>query len=195
MGAARRLHRARHIPFGVVTRNALGRLKDYRVVVLADVIRMDEEETNAFRSYVGSGGHLYASGRTSLLGTDGVRGSDFGLAEVFGGHVIDTEQGSGIYIRPGTGKMREAMYPEECLGYGFPVSADDGGPGRSIECCASGPATKGTALATLNLPYAYPSPGTRDGRDSRSRHSWAPWTDVDNPTIDRAPFGRGKWRR
>ena len=69
-GAATQLQRV-HIPFGVITRSGLGHLSEYRVVLLPDVLRMDEEELRAFRSYVEGGGHLYSSGRTSLLGTDG----------------------------------------------------------------------------------------------------------------------------
>jgi hypothetical protein len=71
-GAARLLQRD-HVPFGVITRNDLSQLREYRVVVVPDALRMDEDEVVGLRSYVEGGGCLYASGRTSLLGTNGTR--------------------------------------------------------------------------------------------------------------------------
>ena len=53
-GVATQLQRV-HIPFGVITRSGLGHLSEYRVVLLPDVLRMDEEELRAFRAYVEGG--------------------------------------------------------------------------------------------------------------------------------------------
>ena len=60
-GVATQLQRV-HIPFGVITRSGLGHLSQYRVVLLPDVLRMDEEELRAFRAYVEAGGNLYLVG-------------------------------------------------------------------------------------------------------------------------------------
>ena len=96
-----------HIPFGVVTGRSLADLSRYRVVVLADVTMMDEEEVAAIRDYVAGGGALYASAGTSLLCADGVQQPDFMLGDVFGvsceGHTehevtyfVPEEEGEGL---------------------------------------------------------------------------------------------------
>src|SRR5207302_872978 len=82
-GACKKLQEA-HVPFGVVTRRQLDKLERYRVVVLPNVLRLDDDELEALRAYVAAGGTLYASRYTSLTETRGVRRDDFGLADVFG---------------------------------------------------------------------------------------------------------------
>jgi hypothetical protein len=190
-GAATQLQHA-HIPFGVITRNDLGHLDRYRAVVLPDVLRMDDDELQAFRSYVEGGGCLYASGRTSVLGVDGVRRADFGLADVFGAHIDGTEEGSGIYLRARSPRLADAMQPEEFFGYGFPASAFDGYPKAGLGMPRLGTACEGVALATLNVPYAYPSAGSRDAHDFASIHASPPWQDLDNPAIVEHRFGHGR---
>ena len=83
IGAAQSLQEA-HIPYAVVTQKTLGRLKDYRVIILPNVLIMSEQEVEAVRSYVAGGGAVYASGYSSLVAEDGTLRSDFGLADVFG---------------------------------------------------------------------------------------------------------------
>ena len=56
-----------NIPWGVITREDLGRLNRHQVIVLPDVLMMDAEECNALRDYVRAGGRLYASGHSSLV--------------------------------------------------------------------------------------------------------------------------------
>ncbi len=189
-GAAKLLQSA-HIPFGVVTKNDLGQLGRFRVVVAPDVIRMDDEELEALRSYVQGGGCLYASARTSLLGTDGVLRPDFGLADVFGAHAIDAEHGEGVYLRALSPFLLEATYPEQYFGFGFPMRNYQSFPTSSLGMPRLATGHDGSALATLNLPYAYPSPGSRSARDFASIHSSPPWNDLDNPTIVEHRFGRG----
>jgi hypothetical protein len=82
-GAVRALARA-HLPFGIVTREALSRLGKFRLLILPDLLRMDEEEMQAVRAYVLAGGRLYASRFTSLATTGGQCLDDFGLADLFG---------------------------------------------------------------------------------------------------------------
>ena len=82
-GAARSLQEA-HIPYAVVTQKNLDRLRDYRVVILPNVLVMSDFEVEAFRAYVVAGGALYASGYSSLVSDDGRLRGDFGLADVFG---------------------------------------------------------------------------------------------------------------
>ncbi len=190
-GVATQLQRG-HIPFGVVTRSGLGHLSQYRVVLLPDVLRMDEEEIRAFRAYVEAGGCLYASGRTSLLSTDGSRRSDFGLADVFGAHFSTSEHGSGLYLRARSPQLLEAIQPEVYFGYGFPPSGHDRGPRAQLGVPRLATSYEATALATLDLPFGYPSPGSRDGRDFASIHTSPPWQNLDNPVIVANGFGRGK---
>jgi hypothetical protein len=190
-GAATRLQHA-HIPFGVITRNDIGDLGRYRAVILPDVLRMDDDELHAFRSYVEGGGRIYASGRTSLLGVDGVRRADFGLGDVFGAHIDGMEEGSGIYLLPRARALVEAVQPETYFGYGFPAGASDGNPKAKLGMPRLSPLHEGGALATLNVPYAYPSPGTRAAHDFASIHASPPWEDLDNATIVEHGFGQGR---
>jgi len=191
IGASALLQRA-HIPFGVVTRNDLGQLGHYRVVVLADAIRMSDEEIEAFRSYVNGGGGLYASGRSSLLGTDGVLRSDLGMADVFGAHAVATENGGAMYLHALSPLLLEATHPEQYFGFGFPSSNNETYPKGNLGMPRLGTSHEGAVLATLNLPYGYPSPGSRAARDFASIHSSPPWQDLDNPTVVEHGFGGGK---
>jgi hypothetical protein len=84
------------------------------------------------------------------------------------------------------------MQPEVYFGYGFPPSGQDRGPRAQLGVPRLAAAYEGTALATLNLPYGYPSPGNRHGRDFASIHTSPPWQDLDNPVIVANTFGRGK---
>jgi hypothetical protein len=68
----------------VVTRKDLGRLSDWQLIALPQVVMLDEEEIEALRKYVEAGGSLYASKNSSLIRPDGVRQKDFGLGELFG---------------------------------------------------------------------------------------------------------------
>jgi hypothetical protein len=190
-GAATALQGA-HIPFGVVTRNDLGELGRYRVVVVPDAVRMSDEEVEALRCYVQAGGCLYASGRSSLLGTEGLLRDDFGLTDVFGAHAVGAEPWGAIYLRALSPLLVEAFHPERYFGFGFPSSWDDPYPRSNLGMPRLSSSHEGTVLAALNLPYGYPSPGSRGARDFASIHSSPPWEDLDNPTVVEHGFGRGR---
>jgi len=180
-----------HIPFGVITKNDLGELSRYRVVIVPDAIRMSDEEMEGLRSYVGGGGRLYASGRTSLLGTDGVQRRDFGLADMFGVHAIAMEHGC-VYLQPRSSVLLEAVFPEQYIGFGFTSSNSVSYSTNSAGIPRLAVHYVGTAMATLNLPYGYPSPGSANAHDFASIHSSPPWQDTDNPTIVLHDFGLGQ---
>lgn len=190
-GAATLLQSA-HIPFGVVTKNDLQQLGHYRVVILPDAIRTSDEELQALRSYVDRGGCLYASGRSSLLGIDGLLRSDFGLADVFGAHAAATEHGGAVYLRALSPLLLDATHPEQYFGFGFAPNAHGRDPKNSLGMPRLDNNYEATVLATLSLPYGYPSPGNKGARDFASIHSSPPWTDLDNPTVVEHRFGRGK---
>jgi hypothetical protein len=180
-GAARLLQQ-RQIPFGAITRSSLPLLSRYRVVVLPDVLRMSDEEVEAFRVFVREGGRLYVSGRTSLLDPHGVEHEDFRLAEVFGCHVEGAEPGTITYLRPTTALVEAAIQPDEYLE----------SPGSSRGMPRLRASTAGEVLGTLSLPYAYPSPGTAPDHAFASIHSSPPWDDLEAPVLVRNRVGRGR---
>ncbi len=69
LGAARAL-KEHHIPFGIISRNSMGRLSAHRVIVLPEVLVLDGEEQRAITEYVKDGGAVYASGRTARFLSD-----------------------------------------------------------------------------------------------------------------------------
>lgn len=182
-GACRVLQRA-HLPFGVITRKQLDTLDRYRVVVLPNVLRMTQDELEAFRAYVRYGGRLYASRYTSLTLVDGQRNDDFLLADVFGCRFESFEDGRCIYVAPIDERLKTAVHPERSIGHWIEPSERTG----SIRLSR---ATSGRALATLTLPYGYPKRGSLHGRDWASIHSYPPWDVTDTPTIVQHAFGGG----
>jgi hypothetical protein len=187
-GAVRQLQHD-HIPFGAITRSQLDRLGEYRVVVLPDVLRMDDEEIERLRAYVAGGGSLYASGRTSLLAPEGILRDDFGLSDVFGVHLAGIESGHGVYSRALDPLIAEAVHPESHLAHGFVPEVASRAPLRMPRL---GTELGGQPLARLTLPYAYPSAGSMMAHDFASIHSSPPWQDLDNPTIVSNRYGEGR---
>ena len=170
-----------HIPFGVVTKRSLADLSRYRVVILADVTMMDEEEVAAFRDYVAGGGGLYASAGTSLLRSDGVQQPDFMLGDVFGVVCEGETEHEVTYFVPegeGEGLMSDWTREHPCF---LPepqwrLRLRDG----------SGAAT----LATLGLPYTL----HRELRRFSSVHNDPPDKDLAprSPALVERSFGRGR---
>jgi hypothetical protein len=190
--AAAKLQRA-HIPFGVITEVDLQGLDRYRVLVLPDLVRINDAELAAFRRYVENGGRLYASGRTSLLNANGNAYEDFALADVLGVHLGGREDGPGFFLKPASALAKASVYPEHYLGYGFVPNAVGGGyPQKNMGLPRLSVTSKGTVHATLNLPYGYPSTGSRSERDYASIHSSPPWEDRAEPALVEHFFGRGR---
>jgi len=183
-GACRVLQQA-HLPFGVITRKQLPVLDRYRVVVLPNVLRMDEEEVEAFRSYVNRGGRLYASLYTSLTETRGCRHRDFMLAEVFGCHLEDDDLGKVAYIKPVVQELAKVVAPQDYVSHA-PLADNAGGVLRLAKKSA------GRILATLTLPYAAPAAGTVFDQQWASIHSSPPWEDTDHPMIVSHQYGKGQ---
>lgn len=46
-----------HIPFGVITKKNMKELSRYKLIILPNVLTMDQEEVEAFKNYVASGGN------------------------------------------------------------------------------------------------------------------------------------------
>jgi hypothetical protein len=176
MQAAARLI-AGHFPFGVLTKKSLSKLGDLKVLVLANVNAMDDEECAAIREYVAGGGKLLASGCTSLVDKAGRQRADFALTDVFG---VSLEEAiwspRNHYLSPtpsGQPLFREfdERYPAFSSGYYFGVRAGE----------------KAKTLATITLPWPAP-----DATQFASIHSDPPWTPTDKPAIVRSAFGKGE---
>jgi hypothetical protein len=184
-GASRILQRA-HVPFGIITRRQLGDLGRYRVLVLPNVSRMDASEVKAVRDYVQGGGHLYASGYTSVVETKGVRHEDFMLADVFGVHLEGEELGRVMFAKPATAKVEALLDPQQYLSSG-PLPGPLAGGVLRVR-----PARGTKVLATLSLPYGHPAMGTIAERNWASIHASPPWDDTETPVMVERRHGSGR---
>lgn len=182
-----------HIPFTIITKGSLGSLDRYRVLILSDVIRMDEYERSTIRDFVRGGGKVYASGRTSLLESSGDSGEGLALGDVFGVSLVGHEDGSGFYLAPANSVVAASVLPEKYLGHGFRegwVGQGYADPTLGLPRVVAHESTN--ILATLSLPYAYPSAGSMRGHDFASIHSSPPWLHLENPTIIEHHYGQGR---
>jgi len=101
------------IPFNVITERELERLPDFQVAVLPFWGAMSEAQAQAIRDYVASGGVIIATGPTSLYDEQGVKRPDFGLADVFGVHYEEVEEGQ-VYVNDyGAGRAVYALDSHE----------------------------------------------------------------------------------
>tara|TARA_R110002049_G_scaffold262589_2_gene438666 strand:- start:13291 stop:15417 length:2127 start_codon:yes stop_codon:yes gene_type:complete len=183
-GACRILQQA-HLPFGVITAKQLKELDRYKVIVLPNILRITREEVEAFRGYVDQGGQLYASRYTSLTEVSGKRHLDFMLSDVFGCHYEGIEPGKIIYLKPTAESLESVIAPDAVISHRC-LSNDNAGACRIEE------QSEGTPLATLTLPYAYPSEGTIEGEDWAAIHSSPSWQHTERPTIIQNDFGKGR---
>jgi hypothetical protein len=191
IGATRLLQRA-HVAAGVATDRQLEDLSRYPVLIVPELSRITEREAERFRAYVESGGHLYASGRTSLLGADGTRHADFLLADVFGVHFEHEETGPYLFVRPADPEVAEAIAPQKHLGWALAsayAAAREGVPAGPPRITADHSAS---ALATLSLAYDDPEFGTAGNRSWASVYGIPPWTHTSFPTVVEHAFGAGR---
>ncbi len=189
-GACRALVGA-HLPFGVITRRQIDDLDRFKVVILPNVLRMDADETRAFREYVRRGGRLYASRYTSLVETNGTLHDDFMLADVFGTSYEGDEQGIFIYLKPSADWVAQAIAPQKFVS--FRTTNDLIRP--PIPLCGVPrlrAVTNATKLATLTVPYGYPSRGSVNDHRWASIHSSPPWEDLGLPMMVSNQFGAGR---
>jgi hypothetical protein len=179
-----------HLPVGVFTRAHLQDLDEFAVIVLPNVLRMDEQEVEAFRGYVERGGCLYASGFTSLVTADGTRHDDFLLAPVFGAHFAGEETAVVTYLKPSSSAGRDLIAPVLYVTHGQ-ASAH----GRRIVALPTAMRVTtedgSEVLATTTLPYRGGF-GTRDDQAWASIHTSPPWEDTSRPAIIEHRFGAGR---
>lgn len=173
IGACRAL-RAHHVPYGVITKKDLTKLKRHKVLILPNVLMMDEEEIMVVRTWVEAGGSVYASRDTSLVTKDGERHADFLLGDIFGVTNTGVTAERVTYVAP-NGTEAFAPYTDHS-----PLML---------------PATQRTLIArdgalvlgTLTLPYTNPD----DGEKYASIHSNPPGVATVRPSVVLNRFGKG----
>lgn len=165
LGCAETL-RTEHIPFGVITKKNLGELSRHQVVMLPNVLRLSDEEADAVKNYVASGGSVYAS-KFSLKSK---------LSEMLGVSGLEETHERTTYVAPtAEGKT---VFPE--ITKEHPLSISDSqikvkhGPNDGV-------------LATIMLPYTNPEDSTKFA----SIHSNPPGTRTHFPAIIHKEFGKG----
>ena len=184
--SALRIH---HIPAVTITKLQLKELSRFRVIVLPQVVRMTDEEVEAFRNYVQGGGHLYASGATSLLTPDGARkDNNFALADVFGCSLDGIDYHRVAYVRPQTDRLKNAITPRSVVAHGAPRHSP---PHPTKMTTRVRPAADVQVLATLDLPYSE-EPGSREDHKFSSIHASPPYRVTNNPVILQSAFGKGQ---
>ena len=166
-----------NIPFGVITREDLGRLDRHQIIVLPDVLMMDAEECNALRDYVRGGGKLYASRHTSLVSSDGHYRDDFMLADVFGVQCAGETSEAFTYIAPAPG--HEALFG--AYSYSHPL-----GLGERQQLIAAQP--EADVLGELALPWTHPADQWRFA----SIHNNPPGRYTGRPAIVHNRYGAGQ---
>jgi hypothetical protein len=171
-----------HVPFTVIGKATLAHLSDqvHKVLVLPNVNMMDDEEIQEIRRWVQAGGHLLATGWTSLVDTRGQLRRDFGLGDVFG---VSLKQPSWSawphYIAP------TAAAQSEFVDFSTEYPAFSRTTGQTVEIRAE--ASLAAVLATTTL--VWPAP---DGSRFSSIHSNPPWEPTTRPEIVINRFGKGQ---
>jgi len=165
-----------HLPFGVVTRKDLSRLSDYQLIALPNVIMLDEEETDAFRRYVESGGSLYASKNTSLISKGGVRQKDFRLSDLFGVSYQGKTESIVTYLEPSPPATE--VFGE--FGGQYPITLHDTQLLVNVHKGAE-------VLATITLPYSDPK-----GTKYASILTDPPGIRTEHPALVLNRYGKGK---
>jgi hypothetical protein len=168
---------AHHVPFGVISRRNLDRLSNYQAIILPDVLMMSEEEARAFRDYVAGGGKLVASKHTSLVRADGVKQSDFMLADVLGVSYAGETTETYTYASPVPGW--------EHLLVDFSAAHPLGLSQTQIVVT---PHSGTQVLASIVLPYTDP----RDSDRYASIHSNPPGIPTDHPALVLNRYGLGQ---
>jgi hypothetical protein len=140
-GAARIL-REGHIPFSVITNATLEQLKDYRAVIVPNVLELTAEQAAQFRSFVDQGGVLYASGPSSLDRFNKT-GPRYLLEDVLGMHYKGKLGTQVTYLTPKDDELKKIIWPQNEIIHNGPMIQAEASPGAEV-------------LGTVTLPYVDP---------------------------------------
>jgi len=176
-GAARALQET-HIPFAVVTKRDLDRLRNFRAILLPNVMVMSDGEIAALREFVANGGALYSSGYSSLVSETGTVRKDFGLADVFGVSSTGTMEYALTFFTPGDRALERLFAPQENIihkGGLIPIKA-----------------TTAKILATVTPPWYPADKGTVLKPSFASIHSTPPGPTGTEPGITWQRYGKGR---
>jgi hypothetical protein len=153
---------------------------------------MDDEEVAAVRAYVAGGGRLYASGRTSLLSSDGTQHDDFLLADVFGCHFDGEAPEAMTYLRPVSEELSRSLRPLEYVAVGEPSELERAfRPVPSPTVLEVAAEEDAEVLMTVTIPYGG-GRGTRDDENWSNIHSAPPWEDTTRAAVVHHRFGAGE---
>ena len=183
-GAIKTLQQAQ-FPVGVITKKQLPDLNRYPLIVLPNLLRMTMEEVEAFKIYAAQGGHLYASGQTSLNTIDGKRHDNFLLSEVFGCRFKEELEGNMLYFKPVNPAWKPLFLDQDYLS----IEKDKNGNGGALYIESNSTAE---TLATISFPYGFPERGSVFDHHWSSIHSSPPFKDTDIPGIVENDYGKGK---
>ena len=165
-----------HLPFGVVTKKDLNRLSDFQLIVLPHVVMLDEDEADALRRYVESGGSLYAGKNTSLISRQGVRRKDFLLNDLFGVSFGGETDSIVTYLDPTPASAE--LFGE--FGGQYPLTLHDS---QLLVSAREG----AEVLATITLPHTDPT-----GTKYASILTDPPGIRTEHPALVLNRYGNGK---
>ena len=141
LGSARILREA-HIPFGLVTNATLDQLKDYRAVILPNVLELNREQAVKLRSFVEQGGVLYATGPSSLDRFDKT-GPRFLLEDVLGVRYQGKIGRLVTYLTATDEELKKVIWPQNEIIFRGPMILVEASPRAEV-------------LGTVTLPYVDP---------------------------------------
>jgi uncharacterized Zn-finger protein len=177
VGVARILREA-HIPFGVVTNVTLEQLKDFRAVVLPDVLEMTPAQAKTFEDFVERGGVLMATGRSSLNIAD-AEPDRYLLEELLGVRYEGEIGAASTYFSPADTVLKKAIWPQENITF----------RGKVVKGAAVGNAQ---VLATITMPFCDPAAGNAFNRRFAQIWSDPPATSAgSDPGIVLNTYGKG----
>jgi len=178
VGVARILREA-HIPFGVVTNATLDQLKNYRVVIVPNVLEMTPAQATEFRRFVEEGGVLYASGPSSVDRFN-KSGPHFLLEDVLGVRYKGKLGKLVTYLTPKDKDLEKTIWPQNEVIYKGPMIWGGVLPTAEV-------------LATVTMPFADPETihviGSRFAQIISDPPALIPGED---PGLVINSFGRGK---
>ncbi len=188
VGASRAL-RINHFPVVTITKLQLKELSRFRVIVLPQVVRMSDEEVEAFKNYVARRRNALCKRRHVALTPEGARrDNNFGLAEVFGCNLEGIDYHRVAYVHPQLDRLKKAITPRSVVAHGAPRN---GPPHPTKITTRIRPVADVQVLATLDLPYSE-DPGTREDHKFSSIHASPPYRVTSTPIIIRHRFGKGE---